>query len=257
MVELSEDFYLRITNERTSPVFKNAILNLKEACNEIINLKGHLSTANVANHLKSKGKTPAYSTINNDTDGHLYYLKLRQHEYDLSAKERKSEKKIYQSKEQMSVTTDGLDEKQKRYIQILEHENKRLEANVRELSNLLSVASKSNPFDFAGSIEGGMNDDMSMTLVPDSESLGTDPTQLITHDLQKAIKTLVTAFKNGLPLITGNYDNNTCIFTNYSSSQEMILTPKQWNVLVNAGKDPAEKERRAKHITPRGGRRGQ
>lgn len=257
MIESSEDFYLRITNERTSPVFKNAILNLKEACDDIVKLKGHLSTANVAKHLKGKGKTPAYSTINNDTEGHLHYLKLRQHEYDLAVKERKSERKVHQQKVQISVTTDGLDEKQKRYIQILEHENKRLEANVRELSNLLTVASRSNPFDFAGSIERGMNDDMSMTLVPDNENLGTDPAQLFTPVLQKSIKTLVTAFNNGHPLIIGNYEKDTCIFTNYSSSQEMILTPNQWNALVNAGKDPAEKERQAKHITPRGGRRRQ
>lgn len=157
--------FKRLLGESKSPKFHASLERVKKACDSIENMRGLLSYSGVAKYTTDHFGGPKRQSIMN-SDRLRLYIDYRKEEYTIHSKPPKT------FKTKTSSTPDwakNLDLKTRVRINQLESELTYKDYLLRNLSKNISHDSWKHPIDFDKSISAGVQEDLSMLVIRDSD----------------------------------------------------------------------------------------
>lgn len=163
--ENSTTCFKRLLQESNSKKFHKSIEHVKKACDEIVNMKGLLNYSRVAQYTENHFGGPKRQSVMNNSKLRLY-IDLRKQEYTNASQMTKQSTVTNKASEYPS---DDLDQKTKSYIDQLRARNAFLEKAMNNLKQDILNETRANPIDLNKSITAGVQNDLSMQIVRESE----------------------------------------------------------------------------------------
>jgi predicted transcriptional regulator len=159
----AQDCFDYLLSTSSSDVFKRNLEHIRKACDEIVNMQGVLSNRKIGNYAQSHFGSPSYSGIRDNPD-HKAYISLRKIE------QKRQQKPTAKAKNNSATLPRDVDVLQN-YVKRQEEEIKTLKKINKGLEFQLKRAILKNPIKSAKSIAAGPQEDGSMTIIHQKDTL--------------------------------------------------------------------------------------